>query len=105
MTLLEAIQRDIEEAPTIMCLSDEQEFCRRLMEIPEANLLEQGERVGIILDRLHESHTSVVFEVTSENDFRFFGDWARAFAGQFPDFPQSAALVALADNLESPFSM
>ena len=105
MTLLEAIQRDIEEAPTIMCLSDEQEFCRRLMEIPEADLLEQGERVGIILDRLHESHTSVVFEVTSENDFRFFGNWARTFAGQFPDFPPSTALVALADNLERPFSM
>jgi hypothetical protein len=61
--------------------------------------------VGIILDRLHESHTSVVFEVASENDFRFFGDWARAFASQFPDFPQSAAMVALAGNLESPFSM
>ena len=105
MTLLEAIQRDIEEAPTIMCLSDEQEFCSRLMEVPKADLLEQGERVGIILDRLHESHTSVVFEVTSENDFRFFGDWARAFADQFPDLPQSAAMVALADNLESPFSM
>ena len=42
MTLLEAIQRDIEEVPTIMCLSDEQEFCRRLMEIPKADLLEQG---------------------------------------------------------------
>ena len=56
MTPLEAIQRDIEEAPTIMCLSDEQEFCRRLMEIPKADLLEQRERVGIILDRLHESH-------------------------------------------------
>jgi hypothetical protein len=105
MTPLEAIQRDIEEAPTIMCLSDEQEFCRRLMEIPKTDLLEQSERVGIILDRLHESHTSVVFEVTSENDFRFFGSWARAFAGQFPDFPQSAAMVALADNLESPFSI
>lgn len=105
MALLEAILRDIEAAPTIMCLSDEQEFCRRLMEIPKADLLEQEERVGIILDRLHESHTSVVFEVTSENDFRFFGDWARAFAGQFPDFPQSAALIALADNLESPFLM
>ena len=73
MTLLEAIQRDIEEAPTIMCLSDEQEFCRRLMEIPKADLLEQWERVGIILDRLHESHTSVVFEVASENDFSFLG--------------------------------
>lgn len=105
MTQLEAIQRDIQEAPTIMCLSDEQAFCRRLMEIPEADLLEQWERVGIILDRLHESHTSVVFEVTSENDFRFFGNWARAFASQFPDFPQSAAMVALADDLESPFSM
>lgn len=105
MTLLEAILRDIEAAPTIMCLSDEQEFCRRLMEIPKVDLLEQEERVGIILDRLHESHTSVVFEVTSENDFRFFGDWARAFADQFPDFPQSAAMVALADDLESPFSM
>jgi hypothetical protein len=88
-----------------MSLSDEQEFCRRLMEIPEADLLEQWERVGIILDRLQESHTSVVFEVTSENDFRFFGVWARAFAGRFPDFPQSAAMVALADSLESPFSM
>ena len=105
MTLLEAIQRDIEEAPTIMCLSAEQEFCRRLMEIPEADLLEQCERVGIILGRLHESHTSVVFEVTSESDFKFFADWARAFAGQFPDFPQSAAMVALADNLENTFSM
>ncbi|MEJ1098728.1 MULTISPECIES: hypothetical protein [unclassified Pseudoxanthomonas] len=105
MTQLEAIQRDIQAAPTIMCLSDEQEFCRRLMAIPEADLLEQWERVGIILDRLHESHTSVVFDVTSENDFRFFGNWARAFASQFPDFPQSAAMVALADDLESPFSM
>ena len=105
MTQLEAIQRDIQEAPTLMCLSEEQAFCRRLMAVPEAHLLEQWERVGIILDRLHESHTSAVFEVTSANDFRFFGDWARAFASQFPDFPQSATLVALADNLESPFSM
>jgi hypothetical protein len=105
VTLLEAIQRDIEEAPTIMCLANEQEFCRRLMEVPTADLLGQWERVGIILDRLHESHTSVVFEVASENDFRFFGDWARAFADQFPGLPQSAAMVALADNLESPFSM
>ena len=54
MTLLEAIQRDIEEAPTIMGLSAEQEFCRRLMEIPEADLLEQCERVEIILGRLHD---------------------------------------------------
>jgi hypothetical protein len=105
MTQLEAIQRDIEEAPILMCLSEEQAFCRRLMAIPEADLLEQWERVGIILDRLHESHTSAVFEVASANDFRFFGDWARTFARQFPDFPQSAAMVALADNLESPFSM
>lgn len=91
MTLLEAIQRDIEEAPTIMCLSDEQEFCRRLMEIPKADLLEQSERMGIILDRLHESHTSVVFEVTTENDFRLFGDWLvypPTSSQTFPSRPQ-----------------
>lgn len=105
MTTTERILRDIENAPTIMDKAMEQDFCRRLMGIGPVRIVEEWPVVCHIVARLSESHTQVIFEVESAEDFGFFSRWVQQFSSQYPDTPQATALALLAADLADVFLM
>jgi hypothetical protein len=80
MVNVEAIHRDIKQAPTVMDLEVEIEFCRRLIELSPEDFAAHSTLCLDILERLDISHSDTFYAVTSLDQLAFYVNWARSLA-------------------------
>jgi len=99
--ILNAIERDIMNAPTMMTVDEELGFFERLMRLPSNEFRNNWDAFSAILDRLYESHTQSFFDVNPNNKAEFLNaaNWLDSIAGDFEQDPQKAvALRAFAKH-------
>lgn len=89
MTAIGQLLRDIDDAPTLMDKSMEQAFCRRPACLDHRQAFDEWPQARGIVARLSDSRVQAVFEADSEEDFRFFRDWAERFSSRCPGTPQA----------------
>ena len=77
---VEAIHRDIKQAPTVMDLEQELEFCRRLVELSPEDFDKHSSLCIEVLSDLDISHSDTFYAVTSLDQFSFYVEWARHLA-------------------------
>jgi hypothetical protein len=97
MSNLTNIHQEIMQAPTVMRLQMERDFCERITKLPPDEIAGHWDLMTDILGRLHESHTDTFYEVTPNDDFSFFVDWARAMARQPQNAKHATGLLGVAD--------
>jgi hypothetical protein len=80
-----------------MGLQAENEFCQRLSLLTPEKIGEQWNLLSAILGRLHESHTDSFYDMTKDDDFSWFAEWAKMLAKAPGNSEHAAELLGIAD--------